>query len=370
MSWSAAGTPTSACRSTRSPARWRAGAGLSRRAVHGVRLRRARLLHGAAHRLRGMLTAMFPSESAILMTALSASPTEAFADQHVVELHLPQDAVDRIADRIWQVLEKGPDGSAVRLADGPYPGSVFFASTETYDLFNTCNTWTAAVLHDAGLPIDHARAVGRSGHAAGGSDRDVAGAAAALISRAERCHSGRRLSSLAARRPWCSDGGGGLLLLKLRHPASNNGRSNAIRRQHMAGFLATSRGFARTRYQLGGGSARGNQLLRTATGERADLSSAQRCHWALDPGGRRSVGCTPSPPSPASRERENMHQRCLDCASNCLGDRVRTVFTWRAGFSRLPRGPRNTSDGGPRNTSDGGGGMAQAMPGASIGTAT
>ena len=101
-----------------------------------------------------LLTAMLPSESAILMTALSASPIEAFADQHVVELHLPQDAVDRIANRIWQVLEKGPDGSAVRLADGPYPGSVFLASTETYDLFNTCNTWTAALLHDAGLPID------------------------------------------------------------------------------------------------------------------------------------------------------------------------------------------------------------------------
>jgi hypothetical protein len=101
-----------------------------------------------------LLTAMFPSESAILMTALSASPTKAFADQHVVELHLPQDAVDRIANRIWHILEKGPDGSAVRLADGPYPGSVFLASTETYDLFNTCNTWTAALLHDVGLPID------------------------------------------------------------------------------------------------------------------------------------------------------------------------------------------------------------------------
>jgi hypothetical protein len=108
------------------------------------------MLFGSAE----LLTAMFPSESAILMTALSASPAEAFADQHVVQLHLPQDAVDRIANRIWQVLEKGSDGSAVRLADGPYPGSVFLASTETYDLFNTCNTWTAAVLNDAGLPID------------------------------------------------------------------------------------------------------------------------------------------------------------------------------------------------------------------------
>jgi uncharacterized protein (TIGR02117 family) len=101
-----------------------------------------------------LLTAMFPSESAILMTALSASPTEAFADQHVVVLQLSRAAVDRIADRIWHILEKDPEGSAVRLADGPYPGSVFLASTETYDLFNTCNTWTAAVLRDAGLPID------------------------------------------------------------------------------------------------------------------------------------------------------------------------------------------------------------------------
>ena len=101
-----------------------------------------------------MLTAMFPSKSAVLMTALSASPSVAFADQHVVELHVPQDAVDRIAEGIWRVLEKGQDGSAVRLADGPYLGSVFFASTETYDVFNTCNTWTAQLLHDAGLPID------------------------------------------------------------------------------------------------------------------------------------------------------------------------------------------------------------------------
>ena len=64
----------------------------------------------------------------------------------------------------------------------------------------------------------------------------------------------------------------------------------------------------------------------------------------------------PPPLPPPSRERETCFTQ--------LG------LHWGAGFSRLPRAPRNTSDGGPRNTSDGGGGMAQAMPGASIGTAT
>jgi hypothetical protein len=101
-----------------------------------------------------MLTALFPSKSAILMTALRAPPTEAFSDEHLVTLRLPQDGVDRISQLIWQALEKTPDGSALRLADGPYPGSAFYASNETYDAFHTCNTWTALLLRDGGLPVD------------------------------------------------------------------------------------------------------------------------------------------------------------------------------------------------------------------------
>jgi uncharacterized protein (TIGR02117 family) len=101
-----------------------------------------------------VLGALLPSKSAILMTALHAPPDEAFADQRVVTLQLPRHRVDGIADGIWQSLKKNPDGSAVRLADGPYVGSVFYASHETYDAFHTCNTWTALSLRDAGFPID------------------------------------------------------------------------------------------------------------------------------------------------------------------------------------------------------------------------
>lgn len=101
-----------------------------------------------------MLTAMFPSKSAILLTALSASPEEAFADHRVVRLRLTRDAVDRVAEMIWHDLELDQHGAAVRLADGPYVGSVFYASTETYDALHTCNTWTALLLRDAGFPVD------------------------------------------------------------------------------------------------------------------------------------------------------------------------------------------------------------------------
>jgi uncharacterized protein (TIGR02117 family) len=101
-----------------------------------------------------MLAALLPSQSAILMTALRAPPAEAFADQTVVTLHLPGHAVERIAMRLWDDLEKAADGSASRLDDGPYLGSVFYAATETYDAFHTCNTWTALVLRDGGLPVN------------------------------------------------------------------------------------------------------------------------------------------------------------------------------------------------------------------------
>lgn len=101
-----------------------------------------------------MLTALFPSKSAILMTALRAPPSEAFGSEHAITLRVTQRSVDRIAARIWQILEQQQDGTVRPLADGPYPGSVFYAATETYDAFHTCNTWTALVLHDAGLPVD------------------------------------------------------------------------------------------------------------------------------------------------------------------------------------------------------------------------
>ena len=101
-----------------------------------------------------MLTALFPSRSAVLMTALRGPPTEAFPDGQVVTLLLPRDMADRMAALIWQSLEQAPDGTPLRLADGPYPGSLFYASGETYDAFHTCNTWTALLLRDAGLPVD------------------------------------------------------------------------------------------------------------------------------------------------------------------------------------------------------------------------
>jgi uncharacterized protein (TIGR02117 family) len=100
-----------------------------------------------------MLSALLPSRAALLVTALSAPPAEAFGAANVVELGITTEGAARLGAFLWRSLETTRTGAPVRLRDGPYPGSAYFAATGTYDAFTTCNTWTADGLRAAGLPV-------------------------------------------------------------------------------------------------------------------------------------------------------------------------------------------------------------------------
>ena len=101
----------------------------------------------------GMLTALLPSPSALLITALRTSPQEAFGPRNVVVLHVSSAGLERIEARLWRDFQLSAADEPVSLADGPYPGSVFYAARGTYDGFFTCNTWTSETLRSGGLPM-------------------------------------------------------------------------------------------------------------------------------------------------------------------------------------------------------------------------
>jgi uncharacterized protein (TIGR02117 family) len=103
--------------------------------------------------LGAMMSALLPSQSAVLMTALSASPQAAFGARHVVMLRVSPDGLHRIEASIWRELEKSPDDEPIPLAEGPYAGSIFYASRDTYDGLFTCNSWTAATLRAGGVAV-------------------------------------------------------------------------------------------------------------------------------------------------------------------------------------------------------------------------
>jgi uncharacterized protein (TIGR02117 family) len=100
-----------------------------------------------------MLLALLPGHGALLVTALRAAPGTAFGDTHVVTLHVTRADLDRLEQRLWQAFEQTPEGTPVAIAIGPYQGSLFYAASEPYSGLFTCNTWTADMMHAAGLPM-------------------------------------------------------------------------------------------------------------------------------------------------------------------------------------------------------------------------
>ncbi len=98
------------------------------------------------------LLALLPGDGAMLVTGLNVPPEQAFPRQTVVTLKLPQAQWTRLESFVRASFAP-PSGMPARLAEGPYAGSRFFASARTYDLLETCNTWTAEALRAAGQPM-------------------------------------------------------------------------------------------------------------------------------------------------------------------------------------------------------------------------
>jgi len=105
------------------------------------------------HGVLTALAALLPSEAALLMTVLRAPPGAAFGDANVVTLAVSDLGLTGLQTFLQHSVQTDAEGKPVRLGDGPYPGSVFFGATGTYDAFYTCNTWTSDALRSAGLPI-------------------------------------------------------------------------------------------------------------------------------------------------------------------------------------------------------------------------
>lgn len=108
-------------------------------------------LFSADHGLMEKLSALLPSRAVLLVTALPTAPAVAFGADKVVTLRLT-DAGDAALHRFLRSTAEGDAGGAPWfLRQGPYPGSAYYAAIGTYDMLDTCNTWSVAGLRAAGL---------------------------------------------------------------------------------------------------------------------------------------------------------------------------------------------------------------------------
>lgn len=105
------------------------------------------------------LRALFWSQaSAIHVFAFKGSPAAAFPQARLVELHLSAAGFDRLVGFVAASHERDSAGRTRVLAPGQQPGSLFYASHRRFHVLETCNTWIARALREAGLPVEPARA--------------------------------------------------------------------------------------------------------------------------------------------------------------------------------------------------------------------
>ncbi len=103
--------------------------------------------------LGDFLAAGFPGPSVVLVIPLTQAPAEFFGSTNVYAIPVSDDGLERLAQFLWGYIEQDAQHHPRRIGDGPYTGSIFYASTGTYSLSNTCNTWTAEALRVAGVPV-------------------------------------------------------------------------------------------------------------------------------------------------------------------------------------------------------------------------
>ncbi|MBD0274753.1 MAG: DUF2459 domain-containing protein [Acetobacteraceae bacterium] len=93
------------------------------------------------------LAALVPGPGVVLVTALRVAPRAAFPAEDVVVLPVAEEGLARLA--AFLAAELREEGEFRRMADGPYPGSRFYATSRRYSAAYTCNTWTADALQVA-----------------------------------------------------------------------------------------------------------------------------------------------------------------------------------------------------------------------------
>ena len=106
-----------------------------------------------------LLRAVAPGPAVMLVIPLQISPEAFFGASNVFVLPAPPEGIQHISQFLRDYLAIEENRTPDRISTGPYPQSVFYASTGTYNLSHTCNTWTAEALRVAGLPVNTAGVV-------------------------------------------------------------------------------------------------------------------------------------------------------------------------------------------------------------------
>jgi uncharacterized protein (TIGR02117 family) len=110
------------------------------------------------------LRAMFTRTPSVLhLVAFDAPAARHFPASEVMEVPLQQKGYRELLDYLAASFARSGDGSPLRLGPALYGRGWFYRAVGEFHAFNTCNTWVAKALRQAGLPISSRGIVGARG---------------------------------------------------------------------------------------------------------------------------------------------------------------------------------------------------------------
>ena len=91
--------------------------------------------------LGDILRALAPGPAVMLAIPLQMAPEAFFGASNVVVMHVSPDGLLRLSEHVWSYLAMDKERLPRRIGTGPFPQSIFYTSTGTYNLGHSCNTW-------------------------------------------------------------------------------------------------------------------------------------------------------------------------------------------------------------------------------------
>ncbi len=96
---------------------------------------------------------LVPTDTVLHVTALPERPESYFTNNRVIELRIDAAGLERLTTAVAEYFQYDENGEPLTSGEGLYGESLFFDATGRFHAFNTCNTWTARILKQAGVPI-------------------------------------------------------------------------------------------------------------------------------------------------------------------------------------------------------------------------
>ncbi|MCY4406199.1 MAG: DUF2459 domain-containing protein [Rhodospirillaceae bacterium] len=114
-----------------------------------------RVYYPAEEKTIGMTlaAALAPTPAVMHMAGLASTPRGGGSSREVVTVALTEAGFLGLIEALAAEFERPAGGRAASVARGLYPGSRFYNARGSFHLLNTCNTWTARMLHAAGVAI-------------------------------------------------------------------------------------------------------------------------------------------------------------------------------------------------------------------------